>query len=58
MKEKEFLKWSIIEDVKEKELYGRSFSSKKEFLKWFKEHEDEIDWDYDVELSWYYKEEE
>lgn len=42
----------------EKQLYGKTFSSKKQFLKWFEEHSDEIDWDYDVELSWYYKDEE
>ena len=41
-----------------KQLYGRTFSSKKEFIKWFEEHEDEIDWDYGVELSQYWKEEE
>ena len=39
----------------DKQLYGSSFSSKKSLLKWLEEHEDEIDWDYDVELSWYYK---
>ena len=39
----------------DKQLYGTSFSSKKALLKWLEEHEDEIDWDYDVELSWYYK---
>ena len=39
----------------DKQLYGTTFSSKKSLLKWLEEHEDEIDWDYDVELSWYYK---
>lgn len=42
----------------DKQMYGKTFCSKKQFLKWFEEHEDEIDWDYDVEFSWYYKEEE
>ena len=40
-----------------KQMYGKTFSSKKQFLKWIEEHEDEIDWDEDVELCWYYKEE-
>ncbi len=40
-----------------KQMYGKTFSSKKEFLKWFEEHEDKIDWDYDVEFSWFWKEE-
>ena len=39
-------------------MYGRTFQSKKEFMKWREENEDNIDWDYDVEFSWYYKEEE
>ena len=38
-------------------MYGTTFSSKKQFLKWIEEHEDEIDWDEGVELGWYYKEE-
>ena len=42
----------------DKQMYGKTFGSKKQFLKWFEEHENEIDWDYDVEFSWYYKEEE
>lgn len=41
-----------------KQMYGRTFQSKKEFMKWLEENEDNIDWDYDVEFSWYYKEEE
>ena len=40
-----------------KQMYGTTFSSKKQFLKWIEEHEDEIDWDEGVELGWYYKEE-
>ena len=40
-----------------KQMYGKTFSSKKEFLKWFEEYEDKIDWDYDVELSWFWNEE-
>lgn len=51
--------WLLVNySFMEKQLYGKTFSSKKEFLKWFEEHSDEIDWDYDVELSWYYKSEE
>ena len=41
----------------EKDLYGKTFYSKKEFLKWLEENEDKIDWDYDVEFDWYYKDE-
>lgn len=40
-----------------KQMYGKTFSSKKEFLKWFEEHEDEIDWAYDVEFSWFWNDE-
>lgn len=40
----------------EMQLYGKTFSSKKQFLKWIEEHEDEIDWGEYVELGWYYKE--
>ena len=41
----------------DKQLYDTTFSSKKALLKWLEEYEDEIDWDYDVELTWYYKDE-
>lgn len=41
--------------VMEKQLYEKTFSSKKKFLKWLEENEDNIDWDYEVEFSWYYK---
>ena len=40
----------------ERQLYGNTFNSKKEFLKWIEEYEDEIDWGEYVELGWYYKE--
>ncbi len=40
----------------ERQLYGKTFNSKKEFLKWIEEHEDEIDWGEYVELGWHYKE--
>lgn len=40
----------------ERQLYGKTFNSKQEFLKWIEEHEDEIDWGEYVELGWYYKE--
>ena len=40
-----------------KQMYGQTFHSKREFFKWIEEHKDEIDWDEDVELGWYYKEE-
>lgn len=39
-------------------MYGRTFSSKKEFFDWLEENKDNIDWDLDVEFSWYYKEDE
>ena len=38
-----------------RQMYGKTFSSKKEFFKWLEENEDRIDWDYDVELGWYWK---
>ena len=41
----------------EKTLYSKTFNSKKQFLKWFEEHKDEVDWDYDVEFCWYYTDE-
>ena len=44
-------------DMGYKQMYGQTFRSKREFFKWIEEHEDEIDWDEDVELGWYYKEE-
>ena len=40
-----------------KQLYGRTFQSKREFFRWLEANEDNIDWDEDIELSWYYKEE-
>ena len=40
-----------------KQMYGQTFHSKREFFKWIEGHKDEIDWDEDVELGWYYKEE-
>ena len=41
-----------------KQLYGKTFSSRKEFFKWLKENEERIDWDYDVEFEWYWKDDE
>lgn len=38
-----------------RQLYGKTFSSKKEFFKWLEENEEKIDWDYDVEFEWYWK---
>ena len=43
---------------KEKQLYGQEFCSKKSLLKWLEENSDKIDWDYNVCLEWYYKDEE
>lgn len=40
------------------QMYGKTFHSKKQFLKWIEENEDKIDWDAYVEFAWYYKEEE
>ena len=40
-----------------KQMCGQIFHSRREFFKWIDEHKDEIDWDEDVELGWYYKEE-
>ena len=40
-----------------KQMYGQNKKKKREFFKWIEEHKDEIDWDEDVELGWYYKEE-
>ena len=40
-----------------KQMYGQIFHSRREIFKWIDEHKDEIDWDEDVELGWYYKEE-
>ena len=37
-----------------KQMYGQTFHSKREFFKWI----DENDCDEDVELGWYYKEDE
>ena len=39
-----------------KQMYGQTFHSKREFFKWIDEHKDEIDWGVDVELGWFYKE--
>ena len=44
--------------MKEKQLYGQEFSSKKRLLEWIEKNADKIDWDYDVQLEWYYKDEE
>ena len=44
--------------MKEKQLYGQEFSSEKRLLAWIEKNRDKIDWDYGVELTWYYKEEE
>ena len=41
-----------------KQMYGQTFHSKREFLRWIDEHKDEIDWDEGVELGRYYKEDE
>ena len=41
-----------------KQMYGQTFHSKREFFKWMEENEDKIDWDEDVELGCYYKEDE
>ncbi len=43
--------------MKNKQLYGKTFQSKREFFKWLEQNEDNIDWDEDVELGWYLKEE-
>jgi hypothetical protein len=39
-----------------KQMYEHTFSSKKEFFKWLEENEDKIDWDWEVEFAWYWKE--
>lgn len=39
-----------------KQIYGKTFSSKKELIKWLEENGDKIDWDLDEpELNFYYK---
>ena len=38
-------------------MYGRKFQSNREFFRWREQNEDKIDWDEDVELGWYWKEE-
>lgn len=43
--------------MRNKQIYGLTFYSKKRFFKWIEEHEDKIDWDEGVGLEWYYKEE-
>lgn len=42
----------------DKQLYGQTFISKRQFLKWFENHQNEIDWDEEVTLEFYYKKEE
>ena len=37
-------------------MYEHTFSSKKQFFKWLEENEDKIDWDWEVEFAWYWKE--
>jgi hypothetical protein len=41
-----------------KQMYGKEFCSKRQFLKWLEENEDKIEWEDGVEFSWYYKDEE
>ena len=41
-----------------KQGYYKEFSTKREFLKWIEEHIEEIDFDYDVRVEYYPKEEE
>lgn len=36
-----------------KQLYGASFSSKKQLLRWLNENSDKIDWDSEAELTFY-----
>lgn len=43
--------------MKERQIYGQSFETKRELLAWLKENEDRIDWDETVGVEWYYKEE-
>ena len=50
------IEWEEQIDMEYKQIYGQTFHSKREFFKWIEEHKDEIDWDEDVELGWYYKE--
>ena len=44
--------------MKEKQLYGRELPSKKAMLKWLEENCDKIDWNYNLYVEWYYKDEE
>jgi len=39
-----------------KQCYYKDFQTKKEFLKWIEEHIDEIDFDYNIILEYYKKE--
>ena len=39
-----------------KQMYEHTFSSKKQFFKWLEENEDKIDWDWEVEFAWHWKE--
>lgn len=43
--------------MKERQIYGQSFETKRELLSWLEENEDRIDWDETVGVEWYYKEE-
>ena len=37
-----------------KQLYGATFISKKELLRWLNENSDKIDWDAEPELTFYW----